>query len=162
MTDIPASNRALINQSARQYDGQSLPKPPKQFDPSKNPYDEDGAPGLATSYIDINCDCVKHIRKSRCDLMFQSFASCHNAVIRSMHRQRQKPMFFQCQGAYSRMNMCFQQNGLSGNLIDDNEQQSQQKELDAYQKQYKNKNNFSNTPLIYRRQDDDDRGNNNE
>jgi hypothetical protein len=77
-----------------------------------NPYDKAGAPGLATNFVDINCDCVKHIRTSRCDLPFQSFASCHNAVLQATMKRNAPPMFFQCEGHYARMMICMQKIGL--------------------------------------------------
>jgi len=78
-----------------------------------NPYDKNGAPGLATNFVDINCKCVSHIRSSRCDLPFQSFANCHNAVLRATMKRNVPPMFFQCEGHYARMMMCMQKSGLS-------------------------------------------------
>lgn len=84
-----------------------------------NPYDKSGPPGLSTNFVDINCACVKNIRSSKCDLPFQSFASCHNAVLTATMKRNMPPMFFQCEGQYARMMMCIQSAGLKGDLIDD-------------------------------------------
>jgi hypothetical protein len=87
-----------------------------------NPYDKNGPPGLATNFIDIDCPCVLHIRKSKCDLAFQSFANCHNAVLRDTMKRNKPPMFFQCDGSYSRMMMCVNKAGLgSKDLVKDPE-----------------------------------------
>ena len=84
-----------------------------------NPYDQTGPPGLSTNFVDVDCTCVKHIRQSKCDLPFQSFASCHNAVLQSTMKRNLPPMFFQCEGHYARMMMCIENAGLKAKLVED-------------------------------------------
>ncbi len=61
-----------------------------------------------TQLMDIDCDCVAHIRKSPCEQALLSAATCHNRVLRTAWRRRVEPDPFECARIFVKLENCMQ------------------------------------------------------
>jgi hypothetical protein len=62
--------------------------------------------------MDIDCDCVAHIRQSLCEQTLLSAATCHNRVLKTAWRRRQEPDVTQCARIFVKLEQCLDKHNI--------------------------------------------------